>query len=88
LVVTLISLGAAVVGFLNINQAKTWIWTPRLIWLAGGLLAGGPIVGVGVAARLPRTTFVLALLGLTLASHARAGPVRCPTYEEKTLGRL
>jgi hypothetical protein len=30
----------------------------------------------------------LVLLLLALASPARAGPVRCTTYEEKTLGRL
>jgi hypothetical protein len=34
-----------------------------------------------------RPRLVLALL-LTLASPALAGPVRCTTYEEKTLGRL
>jgi hypothetical protein len=30
----------------------------------------------------------LVLLLLALASPALAGPVRCTTYEEKTLGRL
>jgi hypothetical protein len=30
----------------------------------------------------------LAVLLLALASPALAGPVRCTTYEEKTLGRL
>jgi hypothetical protein len=36
-----------------------------------------------------RALFILgSLLLLTLASPALAGPVRCTTYEEKTLGRL
>lgn len=33
-------------------------------------------------------TLVLLLLLLALASLALAGPVRCTTYEEQTLGRL
>jgi hypothetical protein len=89
LVVTLIILGAAVVGFLYVDRATTWACTPRLLWVAGVLLAGGPIIVILVAARLPRTTFALALLGLALASPAWAGnPQRCMTTEERTLGRL
>ena len=88
LVVTLIILGAAVVGFLYVDQAKASIWTPTLLWIAGGLLAGGPIIVVWVAAKLPRA-MVLLLLLLALASPAWAGtPTRCTTYEEPTLGRL
>jgi hypothetical protein len=86
LVVTLATLGAAVVGFLYVDQAKAWIWTPWLLWITGGVLAGGPIIVVWVAAKLPRAMVLLVLL-LALASHALAGP-RCTTYEEKTLGRL
>jgi hypothetical protein len=35
-----------------------------------------------------RLAMALAVLLLALASSALAGPVRCTTYEEKTLGRL
>jgi len=54
LVVTLATLGAAVVGFLYVDQALAWGWTPGLLWIAGGWLAGGPIIVVWVAAKLPR----------------------------------
>jgi hypothetical protein len=52
---TLATLGAAVVGFLYVDQAKAWVWTPWLLWIAGGWLAAGPIIVVLTAARLPRT---------------------------------
>jgi hypothetical protein len=35
-----------------------------------------------------RASLILISLLLALASPALAGPVRCTTYEEKTLGRL
>ena len=50
------------------------------------MLAGGPIIVVWVAAKLPRALVMLPLLP-ALASPALAGP-RCTTYEEKTMGRL
>jgi hypothetical protein len=84
--VTLIILGAAVVSFLYVDQAKAWGWTPWLLWIAGGWLAVGPIIVVLTAAGLPRAVVVLALLLLT--SPAWAGPVRCQTYPEPTMGRL
>jgi len=88
LFVTLATLGAAVVGFLYVGKAMTWAWTPWLLWMAGILLAGGPIIVVWVAARLPRVLTILALL-LALASLALAGnPTRCQTYPEPTMGRL
>jgi hypothetical protein len=37
---------------------------------------------------IANTVLILALLLLALASPAWAGPVRCTTVEEKTLGRL
>jgi hypothetical protein len=37
---------------------------------------------------MTRVLALALLLALTLASPALAGPVRCTTYEEKTLGRL
>ena len=87
LLVTLAILGAAVVGFLYVDQARAWVWTPWLLWIAGGWLAVGPIIVVFVAARVPRTLVVLALLFLT--STALAGPaVRCQTHHEPTLNRL
>jgi hypothetical protein len=87
LVVTLIIAGAAVVGFRYIPELTTCAWTPWLPWIAGGWLVVGPSIVVLTAARLPRAIVALALL-LALASPALAGPVRCTTYEEKTLGRL
>jgi hypothetical protein len=87
LFVTRATLGAAVVGFLYVGKAMTWAWTPWLLWMAGILLAGGPIIVVWVAARLPRVLTILAVL-LALASPALAGQVRCTTYEEKTMDRL
>jgi hypothetical protein len=50
-----------------------------------GILA--PAIVVGIAACSSRALLTLLLL-LALASPALAGPVRCTTYEEKTLGRL
>jgi hypothetical protein len=38
--------------------------------------------------KIKRLAAALALLLLALASPALAGPVRCLTYEEKSLGRL
>jgi hypothetical protein len=35
-----------------------------------------------------RKWWALLLLALALATSALAGPIRCTTYEEKTLGRL
>jgi len=87
LVVTLIILGAAVMGFLYVDQAKAWGWTPWLLWIAGGWLAVGPIIVVLTPPRLPRATVELVLL-LGLISPALAGPVRCQTYPEPTMGRL
>lgn len=60
LIVTLIILGAAVVAFLYVDQAKGWAWTPWLLWIAGGSLVVGPILVVWVAARLARATIALA----------------------------
>ena len=48
------TLGTSVVGFLYVDQTKAWVWTPWLLWIAGGLLAGVPIIVVLVAARRPR----------------------------------
>jgi pheromone shutdown protein TraB len=86
LVVTLLILGVAVVGFLYVNRATTWVWTPRLLWLAGVLLAGGPIVVVWIGARLSPLIIALALL-VALTTPALAA-TRCTTYEEKTIQRL
>jgi hypothetical protein len=87
LIVTLVILGAAVVGFLYVDQATTWAWTPWLLWIAGSWLAVGPIIVVLTAARLRRAIVALTLL-LVLASSAWAAtPPRCLTYEEKSLGR-
>jgi hypothetical protein len=69
LVITLCILGVAVVSFRYIDQATTWPWTPRLLWVAGIMLAGGPIVVMWIAARLPRALIALPLL-LALASPA------------------
>jgi hypothetical protein len=38
--------------------------------------------------KIHRLALTLAVLLLALASPALAGPTRCTTYEEKTLGRL
>jgi hypothetical protein len=86
LVVTMLILGVAVVGFLYVDQAKAWVWTPRLLWIAGGLLAGSPIVVVWIGARLSRLTIALPLL-LALTTPALAA-TRCTTDEEKTIQRL
>jgi hypothetical protein len=87
LVVILTILGVAVVGFRYVDQVTTWAWTPTLLWIAGVLLAGGPIVVVWMAARVPRALVTLPLL-LALTTPALAGPVRCTTYEERTLNHL
>jgi hypothetical protein len=87
LVITLCILGFAIVSFRYVNQATTWPWTPRLLWIVGILLVGSPIGVMWIAARLPRALVVLALL-LALASSALAGSVRCLTYEEKSLARI
>jgi hypothetical protein len=75
------------VGFLYVDQAKDWMWTSRLLWIAGIVLAGGPIVVVWVAARLPRALGILTVLLLALASPALAGTTRCTTYEQKTMNQ-
>jgi hypothetical protein len=85
IVMTLLILGVTIVSFRYVDQAATSPWTPTLLWIAGVLLAGGPIVVVWIAARLPLTLIILALL--LLASPALANPT-CTTYEEKTLNRL
>jgi pheromone shutdown protein TraB len=86
LVVTLILLGAAVVGFLDADQVSGWRGTPWLLRAAGAWLAGGPIMVMLMAAPLPRplTVFVL----LVLATPALAAPVRCQTHHKPTLNRL
>jgi hypothetical protein len=87
LAVTLFILLAAIVGFPFVDQAKNWGGTPWLLGFAGICLVWSPLTVAWVASRLPHTIITLALL-LALASPALAGPVRCTTYEEKTLGRL
>jgi hypothetical protein len=57
--VTLVIMGCAIVGFLYLGQASNWGWTPRLLWIAGILLVGGPIVVVWMAACVPRSLHAL-----------------------------
>jgi hypothetical protein len=87
LLVTLLVLGVAVVGFLYVNRATTWVWTPRLLWLAGVLLAGGPIVVVWIGARLSPLTIALTLLVALATPAGAATPPRCQTYPEPSMGR-
>jgi hypothetical protein len=84
--VTLLILGAAIVGFRYVTHAQDWVWTPRLLWIAGVLLASGPIIVVWVAARLPPALVPLTLL-LSLATPAMAASTRCLTDHERTLNR-
>jgi hypothetical protein len=86
-VTLVVILAPAIVGLVHVDWLKTWPWTPTLLWIAAILLAGGPIIVVWIAARL-RRTLVLLVLPLALASPALAGPVRCQTYPEPTMGRL
>jgi hypothetical protein len=59
LFVTLMIMGCAIVGCLYLDQARNWGGTPRLLWIAGILLVGGPIVVIWMAARVPRSLHAL-----------------------------
>jgi hypothetical protein len=88
LAVTLTILILAIIGVPFVGALCTWPWTVTILIVLASLSLGiGPAYVVREAARSVRTLAVLALL-LSLASPALAGPVRCTTYEEKTLRRL
>jgi hypothetical protein len=70
LVVTLLILGAAVIGFQYIPKLTTCAWTTWLLRIAGGWLVVGPSIVIFTAARLPRAIVMLAFL--LLASPALA----------------
>jgi hypothetical protein len=87
---TLVILVLAIGGLAFVNTLHAWVWTMRAgIILASFGLAIGPAVVVWNAARRSRPgTILAALLIVSMASPALAGPVRCQTYPEPTMGRL
>jgi hypothetical protein len=88
---TLVILALAISGLVVTDALYSWVltrWLVRLlIIVAGYRLWRDTYAVVREAARTLRAMLILAVL-LALASPALAGPVRCLTYEEKSLGRL
>jgi len=87
---TLVILALAIIGLVLANMLNAWVvtrWLLRLLIILAGVRLWRDTASVmREAARSIQARTMLALL--LLASAALAGPVRCTTYEEKTLNRL
>jgi hypothetical protein len=88
---TLVILAFAIIGLVFADALNAWVVTALVARLfsifAGYRLWRDTASVVREAARSIRSLVIIAVL-LALASPALAGPVRCTTSEEKTLGRL
>jgi hypothetical protein len=88
---TLVILALAISGLVVADVLYSWVltrWlTGLLIIFAAYRLWRDTYAVVREAVRSTRALLILATL-LALVSPALAGPVRCTTYEEKTMGRL
>ena len=88
---TLMILALAIIALAIARALSAWVLTRWILWvliiLASVSLYRSTASVVREAARSTRALLILTTL-LALASPALAGPVRCTTYEERTLGRL